>query len=465
MRAPGHRFDPTILREYDIRGVVGRSLAPADAGALGRAFGSVVRRAGGARVCVGYDGRLSSPELEAALVEGLMACGLSVLRIGRGPTPMLYYAAVTLGADGAVMVTGSHNPPEHNGFKLMLGTASFFGEQIQELGAIAAAGEFETGAGSVEDQPVFDAYIARLLEDFAPGPKALKVAWDAGNGAAGEAMAALVLRLPGTHVLLNETIDGSFPAHHPDPSVPENLAQLRACVRERGCDLGIAFDGDGDRIGTVDGQARVLWGDQLMLLFARDILKVHPGATIIADVKASQVLFDEVARAGGAPLMWKTGHSLIKAKMAELGAPFAGEMSAHLFFADRYYGYDDALYAALRLIEILSRSEQSLAEFRDGLPRVVNTPEIRFPCAEDRKTAVIEEVRARLAETGAEMIEIDGVRVRSEDGWWLLRASNTEDVLVARCEAADQAGLDRLKGVLAAQLEQSGLEAAELRRA
>ncbi len=461
----GHRFDPTILREYDIRGVVGKTLAREDAGALGRAFGTVVSRHGGARVCVGYDGRLSSPELEAALVEGLMACGLSVLRIGLGPTPMLYYAAVTLEADGAVMVTGSHNPPEHNGFKLMLGTASFFGEQIQELGAIAAAGEFETGAGSVEDQPVFDAYIARLLEDFAPGSKALKVAWDAGNGAAGEAMAALVLRLPGAHVLLNETIDGSFPAHHPDPSVPENLAQLRACVRERGCDLGIAFDGDGDRIGAVDGQARVLWGDQLMLLFARDILKVHPGATIIADVKASQVLFDEVARAGGAPLMWKTGHSLIKAKMAELGAPFAGEMSAHLFFADRYYGYDDALYAALRLIEILSRSEQSLAEFRDALPEVVNTPEIRLPCAEDRKTAVVEEVRARLAAQGAEMTEIDGVRVRSEDGWWLLRASNTEDVLVARCEAADQAGLDRLKAALAAQLEQSGLEAAELRQA
>jgi phosphomannomutase len=457
VRAQGHRFDPTILREYDIRGVVGRTLAPADASALGRAFGSVVRRAGGARVCVGYDGRLSSPELEAALVEGLMACGLSVLRIGRGPTPMLYYAAVTLEADGAVMVTGSHNPPAHNGFKLMLGTASFFGEQIQELGAIAAAGEYESGAGSVEDQPVFDAYIARLLEDFAPGARPLKVAWDAGNGAAGEAMAALAVRLPGEHILLNETIDGTFPAHHPDPTVPKNLAQLNACVLERGCDLGVAFDGDGDRIGAVDGQARVLWGDQLMLLFARDILKARPGATIIADVKASQVLFDEVARAGGAPLMWKTGHSLIKAKMTELGAPFAGEMSAHLFFADRYYGYDDALYAAVRLIEILSRSEQSLAAFRDALPEVVNTPEIRLPCAEDRKTAVIEEVRARLAAQGAEMTEIDGVRVQSQDGWWLLRASNTQDVLVARCEARDWAGLDRLKAALAAQLEASGL--------
>ncbi len=463
-RGPGHRFDPTLLREYDIRGVVGKTLAREDAGALGRAFGTVVRRHGGTRVCVGYDGRLSSPELEAALVEGLMACGLSVLRIGLGPTPMLYYAAVTLEADGAVMVTGSHNPPEHNGFKLMLGKASFFGEQIQRLGQVAAAGDFETGAGAVEERPVFDDYLARLVADFAPGARHLTVAWDAGNGAAGEAMSALTARLPGRHLLLNEVIDGTFPAHHPDPTVPENLAQLQACVRENGCDLGIAFDGDGDRIGAVDGQARVLWGDQLMLLFARDILKARPGATIIADVKASQVLFDEIARAGGRPLMWKTGHSLIKAKMAELGAPFAGEMSAHLFFADRYYGYDDALYAAVRLIEILSRSEESLAEFRDALPEVVNTPEIRFPCSEDRKAAVIEEVRARLAAEGAEMIEIDGVRVQSEDGWWLLRASNTQDVLVARCEAADQAGLERLKAALAAQLKASGLEVAELTR-
>jgi phosphomannomutase len=236
-----------------------------------------------------------------------------------------------------------------------------------------------------------------------------------------------------------------------------------ACVRENGCDLGIAFDGDGDRIGAVDGQGRVLWGDQMMLLFARDILKAQPGATIIADVKASQVLFDEIARAGGKPLMWKTGHSLIKAKMAELGAPFAGEMSAHLFFADRYHGFDDALYAAVRLIEILSHADWSLADYRDALPQVVNTPEIRFPCAHDRMTAVVEEVRARLAAAGAEMTEIDGVRVRDGDGWWMLRASNTQDVLVARCEAADEAGLARLKAILADHLEASGLEVRELR--
>ncbi len=458
----GHRFDPTILREYDIRGVVGKTLSAIDARALGRGFGTLLRRGGGTRVCVGYDGRLSSPELEAALVEGLSACGLNVLRVGRGPTPMLYYAAVTLEADGAIMVTGSHNPPDHNGFKIMRGKASFFGADIQMLGELVAAGDFEEGAGVAEQHPVFDDYMAGLVADFAPGARDLSVAWDAGNGAAGEAMVALTERLPGRHLLLNEEIDGTFPAHHPDPTVPENLVQLQACVRENGCDLGIAFDGDGDRIGAIDGQGRVLWGDQLMLLFARGVLKTHPGATIIADVKASQVLFDEIARAGGKPLMWMTGHSLIKAKMAELGAPFAGEMSAHLFFADRYHGFDDALYAAVRLIEILSREDWSLAEYRDALPQVVNTPEIRFPCANDRMAAVVAEVRARLAAAGAEMTEIDGVRVRDEDGWWLLRASNTQDVLVARCEAADEAGLARLKKALANQLKASGLEVDEL---
>jgi phosphomannomutase len=461
--AKGHAFDPTILREYDVRGLVGSTLSAADAGALGRAFGTILRRAGGASACVGYDGRLSSPELEAALVEGLTACGLKVLRIGLGPTPMLYFAVHELGADGGVMVTGSHNPPDYNGFKMTRAKAKpFFGSDIRGLGELAAAGDFETGPGAVEEQPVAEDYIERLLDGLALDGRPLKVAWDAGNGAAGEIMAALTARLPGEHLLLNEAIDGTFPAHHPDPTVPANLEQLKDCVLEEGCDLGLAFDGDGDRIGTLDGQGRVLWGDQLMLLFARDILKARPGATIIADVKASQVLFDGVAEAGGKPLMWKTGHSLIKAKMAEVNSPFAGEMSAHIFFADRYYGFDDALYAALRLIEILSHSDESLAEFRDSLPQVVNTPEIRFPCPEERKQPIIEQVRGRLKARGAEMSEIDGVRVRNDDGWWLLRASNTQDVLVARCEAADAAGLARLKSELLAELEASGLSAVDL---
>lgn len=452
----GHRFDPTILREYDIRGIVGQSLSGNDAYHLGRAFGSVARRRGCGRIAVGYDGRLSSPELEEALSRGLVDCGLDVTRVGRGPTPMLYFAAYTLPVDGGIMVTGSHNPPDYNGFKLVLEKGSYFGADIQYLGDIAASADYESGKGKISDQWIQDDYVSRLARDYRSG-RDLRVAWDAGNGAAGDAMVALCDRLPGKHFLLNETVDGTFPAHHPDPTVPENLRQLQETVIAEGCDLGIAFDGDGDRIGAVDSKGRVLWGDQIMLLLARDVLADRPGATIIADVKASQVLFDEVARAGGRPIMWKTGHSLIKSKMVEEGAPFAGEMSAHLFFADRYYGYDDALYAAVRLLSIVGRSDQSLAEFRDSLPPVVNTPEIRFPCAEERKTAVIREVRDRLRAEDAELTDIDGVRVNTPDGWWLLRASNTQDVLVARCEAGDEAGLQRLKVALATQLTASGL--------
>lgn len=286
----------------------------------------------------------------------------------------------------------------------------------------------------------------------------MKIAWDAGNGSAGEAMAMLCAKLPGEHILLNETIDGTFPAHHPDPTIPKNLEQLRDTVLAQGCDLGIAFDGDGDRIGVIDGMGRILWGDQLMVFLAADVLAGKPGSEIIADVKASQTLFDEVARMGGKPVMWRTGHSLIKARMAETGAPLAGEMSGHIFFADRYYGYDDALYAAVRLLGFLARSDRSIAELRDSLPQPVNTPELRFPCGETRKFEVIEEVADRLRKAGADLSDVDGVRVRTADGWWLLRASNTQDVLVARCEAADEAGLERLKAALVEQVRASGVE-------
>jgi phosphomannomutase len=290
------------------------------------------------------------------------------------------------------------------------------------------------------------------------GARPLTVAWDAGNGAAGEAMVRLAAKLPGRHHLLYETIDGNFPNHHPDPTVPKNLADLQAKVAEVNADLGIAFDGDGDRIGVVDGEGHILWGDQLMVLFAREVLADKPGATVIADVKASQVLFDEIAAAGGRPLMWRTGHSLIKAKMAETGSPLAGEMSGHIFFADRYYGYDDALYAAVRILGIASRGPQSLAKMRDGLPSVINTPELRFPCSDERKFAVVEEVARRLAQAGAKVSDVDGVRVSTGDGWWLLRASNTQDVLVARCESKTDAGLARLKAALGKELAASGVE-------
>ena len=450
------RIDPTILREYDIRGIVGETLTIDDARAIARAFGTRIVRNGGTRVCVGYDGRLSSTDIETAVVNGLVSCGLTTIRVGLGPTPMLYFAVKTTDADGGIMISGSHNPPEYNGFKLLTSGGAFFGADIQDLGAIAAGGEFATGNGSDTQLPMLDAYVDRLFADYRGG-RELHVAWDAGNGSAGQAMEMLCQRLPGKHRLLNERIDGTFPAHHPDPTMPENLVELQRVVAAEGCDLGIAFDGDGDRIGVVDAKGRILWGDQLLILLAEDVLADLPGSEIIADVKASQTLFDEIARLGGKPLMWKTGHSLIKTRMAESGAPLAGEMSGHIFFADRYYGYDDALYAAVRLLSFLARSKHSITELRDRLPQPVNTPELRFPSDDTRKFEVVREVRDRLLKAGADMNDIDGVRVRTEDGWWLLRASNTQDVLVARCEANDEAGLDRLKAALAAELRTSNV--------
>lgn len=451
-----HAFDASLLREYDLRGLVGETLTADDAYALGRAFGSIARRRDANAIALGYDGRHSSEMLAEALAEGLAACGLKVLDIGLGPTPMLYFAAHTLEVGGGIMVTGSHNPPAYNGFKLTLNKAPFFGADIQALGRIAAEADYESGEGNIDKVSVFQAYVDRILQDKGVG-RPLKVAWDAGNGAMGEAMAAVAARLPGQHILLNETIDGDFPNHHADPTVPENLEQLQATVLSEGCDLGIAFDGDGDRLGVVDAKARILWGDQILLLLARDVLKANSGATIIADVKCSQVLFDGISAAGGTPLMWNTGHSLIKAEMKKRGALLAGEMSAHLFFADRYYGYDDALYAAVRLLSILQSSDQSLADFRDSLPPVVNTPEIRVPCPEDRKQRVVEEIKARLVAKGVDFNDIDGVRVRQGGGWWLLRASNTQDILVVRCEAPDAERLNALTATVAEELSASGL--------
>ena len=454
-----HRFDPTALREYDIRGIVGKTLGPADAYGLGRSFGTLVRRGGGRRVAVGRDGRESSPALEAELVRGLTDSGVDVVRVGIGPTPMLYFAEAELEVDAGIQITGSHNPPEYNGFKMVLRRAAFFGEDIQRVGRMAAAGDWEEGSGEVTEAEVLDRYVDRLLQDFDGG--AFRIGWDAGNGAAGPALEKLTASLPGEHHLLFTDIDSRFPNHHPDPTDEKNLEDLKRLVREHGLDMGFAFDGDGDRIGAVDGEGRTIWGDQLLAILAEPVLADCPGATIIADVKASQALFDRVAELGGAPCMWKTGHSLIKSKMKETGAPLAGEMSGHIFFAHQYYGFDDALYAAVRLIRAVTRLGGSLTALKSAMPAVVNTPEMRFQVDEARKFAVVEEVLDRLAAAGAEVDRTDGARVSTEDGWWLLRASNTQDVLVARAEARDQAGLDRLVGQIDDQLALSGVNRGE----
>ena len=454
-----HSFNPTILREYDIRGIVGDTLTDADAYALGRSYAALAREEGARKIAVGRDGRTHSPMLEDALVRGLTEGGIDVVTIGMGPSPMLYFATHELDVDGGIQVTGSHNPAAYNGFKLLLNGRSVFGEEIQALGRRCAVGEWGKGEGRVEEADVAGAYVDRLVEDFRGG--AFRVGWDAGNGAAGTVLEELVQRLPGEHRTIFTKVDGTFPNHHPDPTVEANLADLKKLVADNNLDFGIAFDGDGDRIGAVDGQGRVIWGDQLMLILAGPVLKEMPGATIIADVKASQLLFDGIAALGGKPLMWKTGHSLIKAKMKETGAPLAGEMSGHIFFRHRWYGFDDALYAAVRLIEAVSASGQTLTAIMDAMPKSVATPEMRFPVDEPRKFAIVEEVRERLTADGAQIDGTDGVRVTTPDGWWLLRASNTQDVLVARAEAKDEAGVERLVAQIDEQLAKSGVRRGE----
>ena len=458
-----HQFHSTVLREYDIRGIIGETLGPDDARAIGRGFATLLRRAGGKLVAVGYDGRVSSPMLEHALCEGLTASGCDVRRIGMGPTPMLYYAEASAEeVDGGIQITGSHNPANYNGFKMVFQGRPFFGEDILTIGRMAAEGDWDDGTGTIETREVLEDYVDRLLvglDGIYPYLlDALRIGWDAGNGAAGPALEMLVAKLPGEHFTLYTDVDGNFPNHHPDPTVPENLADLQRLVAEKNLDFGIAFDGDGDRIGAIDGEGRVIWGDQLLMIYAEDLLGNRPGSTVIADVKASRALFDRVAELGGKPLMWKTGHSLIKSKMKEIRAPLAGEMSGHIFFADEYYGYDDALYAAIRLIAASARLGKSVTELKSAMPAMLNTPELRFQVDESRKFAAIDEVKRRLGGTDAVVDDTDGVRVTTDDGWWLLRASNTQDVLVARAESDTQEGLDRLLAQIDEQLAASGLE-------
>ncbi len=460
-----YTFDPTVLREYDIRGIIGETLSIDDAHAIGRGFGTLLAREGGKKVAIGYDGRVSSPMLEKGLIDGLTACGLDVVSVGMGPTPMLYYAEASMeDVQGGIQITGSHNPANYNGFKMVFMGRPFFGADIQKIGTMAAEGDWEEAGtpGTSTQVDILNEYVTRMLKglDGLPADKldGLRIGWDAGNGAAGPALELLTSRMPGEHHLLFTEVDGNFPNHHPDPTEEKNLADLKALVAEKNLDFGIAFDGDADRIGAIDGEGRVIWGDQLLSIYAEDLLKVVPGATIIADVKASRALFDSVKQHGGEPLMWKTGHSLIKSKMKETGSPLAGEMSGHVFFKHEYYGFDDALYAAIRLIAASIRLGKSVTQLRGEMPQMLNTPEMRFQVDESRKFAAIEEVKERLAKTDADVIGIDGVRVNTSDGWWLLRASNTQDVLVARAESETQDGLNRLMAQIDEQLKLSGLE-------
>ncbi len=457
MRAP-FRINPDIIRSYDVRGVVGEQLGQGDAYALGLAYATVAAASGKRRIAVCRDGRLSSAELENALIEGLLAGGMRVLRAGLGPTPQMYFAVCAAGLDGGIMVTGSHNPSDHNGFKLLLGGEPVFGAALEELVATTPVsrpgGEVEHL--HIEGTEVCDAYVRRLARMGEEAPE-LHVVWDCSNGAVGAVIDSLVACLPGRHTLLNARVDGRFPAHHPDPAVPENLRELQSTVIGRGADLGIAFDGDGDRIGVVDSTGSILWADQLLLFLALEMLASGRGTTIVGDVKSSRVLFDEVSRLGGRPVMAPSGYVLVRAAMLRENAPLAGEMSGHILYASCWHSTDDALYVAMRLLLAIGVQQRSLAEFRASLPQMSATPEWRLPCPESHKARTIGEVAARLAAAGAQVDRTDGLRVTAPDGWWLLRASGTEPKLTARCEAADAEGLARLQRELMSQLRQSGI--------
>jgi len=460
-----HQFDPSILREYDIRGIVGKTVTDADAWAIGASFGTLVRRAGGKQVAVGFDGRHSSPALSASVVKGLRMVGVDVVRLPLGPTPMTYFAAMDRQFDGAIMVTGSHNPPEYNGFKMVLQNKSVFGDTIQEIGRMAANADWtDEPEGGESELDIRGDYVRRLVKDFIVNTdKPMRVAWDAGNGAAGAVLKDVVDILPGDHFVIYDDVDGDFPNHHPDPTVDKNLVDLQKLVIDNKCDIGIAFDGDGDRIGIVNEKAEVIRCDIMMILYCRDVLKRHPGATIVGDVKCSPIMFNEIEKMGGNPVMWKTGHSLVKTKMAEEKSPLAGELSGHIFFGDSWYGFDDALYCAIRMLNVLGAADEVLSSLTAGLPTLCSTPEVRLEVPEEDKFAIVDRLTQKAmeqaaADDGAKVIGIDGVRVEYEYGWWLLRASNTQNAVTIRMEADTDKNLKRIYDSIQALIRTEGMD-------
>jgi len=435
-----------IFREYDIRGVVPDELNKDIVTLLGRGMGTYYTEKGAKRISLGRDCRLSSPDLSKWLMKGLLESGVDVVDVGMVPTPLLYFSLHQLPVDGGVQITGSHNPPEFNGFKICLEKASIFGEEIQKIRKIIDSGNFSRGHGKMEKTDVVDPYLRTLEKNIVTGPVKRRVVVDAGNGAGGPVATDLYKRIGFDVISLFCEPDGNFPNHHPDPTLPENLEPLISRVAETAADLGIAFDGDADRIGVVDQEGSIIWGDQLLIVFSRDLLTRHPGGKIIGEVKCSQVLYDDIEKHGGQPIMWKAGHSLIKSKMKEEGALLAGEMSGHLFFSERYFGYDDAIYAGARLLEILSKTERSLKDLLDGIPRMVNTPEIRMDCPDEKKFQVVAEL-VEAFKRDYKVIDVDGARVLFDEGWGLVRASNTQPVLVLRFEAKDENSLEKIRNV------------------
>jgi phosphomannomutase / phosphoglucomutase len=447
------KHNPQIFREYDIRGIAGTDYDESFSELLGQAFGTMLLERGIRRAAVGRDCRLSSPGLAAAMKNGLRRTGVDVVDVGMCATPLLYFAVPHLELEAGIQITGSHNPPDHNGFKIVVGKATIYGEAIQDLARRIEKGEFAEGAGTESSYAIVPAYQGFMAEHFGRCASGLKVIVDSGNGTAGP-VAPAVYRGMGCEVVdLFSEPDGRFPNHHPDPTIPENVEDLVRTVRETKADLGIAFDGDSDRIGVVDGEGRIIWGDEMLVIFARDILAKNPGATIVSEVKCSQRLYGDIEEKGGRAIMWKAGHSLLKAKMRETGALLGGEMSGHIFFADRYFGFDDAVYAGARMIQILARQGRSIADMLSDLPRTVFTPEIRVPCSDEHKFRLAEAAQRRFRELGHETVDVDGVRVIFEHGWGLVRASNTQPILVLRFEATDDISLARYRRLVEGELD------------
>jgi phosphomannomutase / phosphoglucomutase len=446
-------MNENIFREYDIRGIVGRDLTDETVAILGKAIGTFFNQNGAKRIAVGYDARESGTRFRDLLVKGFNETGCDAVLIGRVPTPVLYHTVYTKDVDGGVMITGSHNPPDHNGFKICLGKSTLFGSQIQEIKQIALSNEFSKGTGTVETIEVLADYETDILSKISLGARKLKAVVDGGNGMGGVTGVPVYEKLGIELVKLFTEPDSNFPNHHPDPTVTENLQDCIKAVKESNADLGIAFDGDGDRIGVIDENGRIIWGDELMVLLSREILKENAGATIIAEVKCSQNLFDDIAAHGGKPIMWKAGHSIIKSKMKETHAALAGEMSGHIFFADRFYGFDDATYAGARVLEILSKTDKKLSELLSDLPETFSTPELRVDCADERKFEIVEKIAAEFAKTN-EVITIDGARIIFENGWGLVRASNTQAILVLRFEADSEENLTKIRQIVEVKVDE-----------
>ena len=452
------QVNPRIFRQYDVRGVVDVDLTDEVVEELGKGYGAYMAHLGSRKVSVAHDARVSSPRFRDALIEGILSTGVDVVDIGMVPTPTLYYSLFHLDVQGGVMITGSHNPPEFNGFKLAVGHATLYGPEIQKIREIIETAEYPEGEGNLSQQDIKPDYLTTLKQRIGRFDRELNVVVDAGNGLGGMFCPDLLRELGADASGLYCEVDGTFPNHHPDPTVPAYLTDLIAEVSTRKADLGMAYDGDADRLGVVDEDGNIIWGDQLLILFSREILARQPGATIIFEVKCSQALPDEIEKAGGVPLMWRTGHSFIKKKMKEENSPLAGEMSGHLFFADEYYGYDDAIYASLRLVRLLSRSDKSIGEMLADVPRYYSTPEIRIDCPDEEKFQIVSDLVEHFKKE-YEVIDVDGARVLFGDGWGLVRASNTQPALVLRFEAQSPERLEEIKGTIISRLsEVSGIE-------